>query len=104
MITMMLMSGIRLTGEQIQQQIATSIDLIVHVELFLDGVRRIVNISDLRFDKTTKQISIEDIFTFKQKGVENGVVLGDWTISSKEPSCYLKFIKRNIALPGFFGK
>lgn len=42
MITMMLMSGIRLSGDQIEQQIATSIDLIVYVELFLDGVRRVV--------------------------------------------------------------
>ncbi len=104
MITMMLMSGIRLTGEQIQQQIATSIDLIVYVELFLDGVRRVVNITDMKFDKNTKQITLEDIFTFKQKGIENGAVVGDWTMANKEPSCYHKFVKRNIALPGFFGK
>ena len=104
MITMMLMSGIRLSGEQIQQQIATSIDLIVYVELFLDGVRRITNITDLRFDKDTKQITLEDIFTFKQKGIENSKVIGDWVMSSKEPSCYHKFVKRNINLPGFFGK
>jgi pilus assembly protein CpaF len=50
MITMMLMSGIRLSGEQIQKQLATSIDLIVYVELFMDGVRRITNITDLRCD------------------------------------------------------
>lgn len=102
MITMMLMSGIRLSGEQIQQQIATSIDLIVYVELFLDGIRRIVNITDLRFDKATKHISLEDIFTFKQSSIENGKVSGDWVMSTKEPSCYHKFLKRNISLPGFF--
>ena len=104
MITMMLMSGIRLTGEQIQQQIATSIDLIVYVELFLDGVRRVVNITDMKFDKNTKQIALEDIITFQQKGIENGAVVGDWSITNKEPSCYHKFVKRNIPLPGFFGK
>ncbi len=104
MITMMLMSGIRLTGEQIQQQIATSIDLIVYMELYLDGIRRIVNITDLNFDKNTKQISLQDIFSFKQKNIENGKVVGDWVLSPKEPSCYQKFIKRNILLPGFFGK
>jgi pilus assembly protein CpaF len=104
MITMMLMSGIRLTGEQIQQQIATSIDLIVYVELFLDGVRRIVNITDLRFSKETKQIDLEDIFVFKQRSIENGKVIGDWEMISKEPSCYHKFLKRDITFPGFSGK
>jgi pilus assembly protein CpaF len=102
MITMMLMSGIRLSGEQIQQQIATSIDLIVYVELFLDGVRRIVNVTDLKIDKETKEISLEDLFSFKQTGIENGKVVGDWVMTTKEPSCYHKFLKRNIPLPGFF--
>jgi len=47
MITMMLMSGIRLSGEQIQEQLANSIDLIVYAELYVDGVRRVTNITDL---------------------------------------------------------
>jgi pilus assembly protein CpaF len=102
MITMMLMSGIRLSGEQIQQQIATSVDLLVYVELFLDGVRRIVNISDLKINKENMEISIEDIFTYKQEKIENGKVLGNWVMTTKEPSCYHKFLKRNIPLPGFF--
>jgi pilus assembly protein CpaF len=102
MITMMLMSGIRLSGEQIRQQIATSIDLIVYVELFLDGVRRIVNVTDMRLNKETKEINLEDIFTFRQKSIEGGKVIGDWVMTTKEPSCYHKFQKRNITLPGFF--
>jgi pilus assembly protein CpaF len=102
MITMMLMSGIRLSGAQIQQQIATSIDLIVYVELFLDGVRRVVNITDLKYDKVSKDIQLENIFEFKQKGIENGKVIGDWIMTTKEPSSYAKFVKRNIILPGFF--
>ena len=36
--------------------------------------------------------------------IENGIVNGDWIISPKEPSCYSKFVKRNIELPGLFGK
>lgn len=104
MITMMLMSGIRLSGEQIQRQLATSIDLIVYQELFLDGVRRVVNITDLRYDKDAGKISLEDIFTFKQERIdEGGKVIGDWAIIKKKPSCYDKFVKRNVQLPvGFF--
>ena len=103
MTTMMLMSGIRLSGEQIQRQIATSIDLIVYVELFLDGVRRVANITDLRFEKATGKISLEDIFTFNQERIDaNGKVVGDWVMIKKQPSCYHKFVKRNVPLFGLF--
>jgi pilus assembly protein CpaF len=105
MITMMLMSGIRLSGEQIQQQLATSIDLIVYVELFLDGVRRVTNITDLRYVKETGSISLDDIFTFKQEKIDqNSAVIGDWVMNNKKPSFYDKFVKRNIQLPEGFIK
>jgi len=100
MITMMLMSGIRLSGSQIQEQLATSIDVIVYIELFMDGVRRITNVTDLRYTKEDGQISLEDIFTFKQERIdERSAVIGDWTQNSQKPSFYEKFIKRNIQLP-----
>ncbi|MBI3315198.1 MAG: CpaF family protein [Candidatus Omnitrophica bacterium] len=103
MTTMMLMSGIRLSGEQIQQQIAGSIDLIVYVELFLDGVRRVVHITDLAFNKETKAIALEDIFTFKQERIDQGgKVVGDWTMSRRRPSCYPTFVRRNVSLNGLF--
>jgi pilus assembly protein CpaF len=104
MIAMMLMSGIRLSGEQIREQIATSVDLIVHSELFIDGVRRITHITDLRFDKVTHQISLEDIFTFQQEKVDEltGKVTGDWVMTRKLPSFASKFVKRNIRLPQEF--
>ncbi|NLE65492.1 MAG: CpaF family protein [Elusimicrobia bacterium] len=100
MITMMLMSGIRLTGEQIRRQVATSIDLIVYCELFLDGVRRIVNVTDVRYEKGTDQVSLEDVFTFRQSHIdENNKVQGEWTATRKLPSFAHKFTKRNIPLP-----
>ena len=104
MITMMLMSGIRLSGQEIQKQLATSVDLIVYVELFMDGVRRIANITDLRCDKEKGVGSLHDIFTFKQTRIdENNKVIGDWVRATEKPSFYDKFVKRNIQLPeGFF--
>ena len=104
MVTMMLMSGIRLSGEQIRNQLANSIDLIVYAELYMDGVRRVTNITDLKFDKAANTITLEDIFTFKQERIdENGKVIGNWEMIKNKPSCYHKFVKRNIQLPvGFF--
>jgi pilus assembly protein CpaF len=104
MITMMLMSGIRLSGQEIQKQLATSVDLIVYVELFMDGIRRITNITDLKCDKESGIGSLSDIFTFKQERIdERAQVIGDWTMNKQKPSFYDKFVKRNIQLPdGFF--
>ena len=104
MITMMLMSGIRLSGQQIQKQLTTSIDLIVYIELFMDGIRRIANITDLQCDKETGSSLLTDIFTFKQERInEQGQVVGDWVMNKQKPSFYDKFVKRNIQMPqGFF--
>jgi pilus assembly protein CpaF len=104
MVTMMLMSGIRLSPEQIQKQLAKSIDLIVYIELFMDGIRRITNITDLRSIKEDGSGSLADIFTFKQEKIdEQGKVVGDWVMNQQKPSFYNKFVKRNIHLPdGFF--
>ena len=69
----------------------------------MDGVRRVANITDLRLDKNTEKITLEDIFTFSQDKIdEKGSVIGDWVMHKKKPSCYPKFVKRNILLPGFF--
>ncbi len=101
MITMMLMSGIRLSGEQIQEQLANSIDLIVYAELYVDGVRRVTNITDLVSAKEGgTKIELVDIFTFKQEKIDaNGHVVGDWVVNKRKPSCYGKFVKFNIPLP-----
>ncbi|MDO8580535.1 MAG: ATPase, T2SS/T4P/T4SS family, partial [Candidatus Omnitrophota bacterium] len=50
MVTMMLMTGIQLSPEEIQKQVARAIDLIVHIELFLDGKRRVTAVTDIFFD------------------------------------------------------
>ncbi len=104
MIAMMLMSGIRLTGEQIQKQVATSIDLIVYSELGVDGVRRVLNITDLKYDRESGKVTLEDIFTFKQEKIDEatGKVHGDWVMARKLPSFAKKFVKRNVRLPEGF--
>ncbi len=104
MVTMILISGIQLSVEEIRRQLASAIDLIVHTELFLDGTRRITYITDLRYSHEDDKISLDDIFYFKQERIEaDGRVIGDWVMNKKRPSFYGKFIKRNVKLiEGFF--
>lgn len=104
MITMMLMTGIRLSTEEIHKQVARALDLIVHIELFQDGVRRITYVTDLRYDNQSKSVVLDDIFRFEvQKQDEDGKITGDWVMNRKKPSFYDEMIKRNVKLPeGFF--
>lgn len=104
LVTMMLISGIHLSIDEIKRQIASAVDLIVHVELFLDGTRRITNITDVRAVESENQVALDDIFYFKQERVtEDARVLGEWMMNKKRPSFLEKFIKRNVKLPdGFF--
>lgn len=104
LVTMILISGIQLSVDEIRRQIASAVDLIVHTELFLDGTRRITYITDVRHDFEENRVALEDIFYFKQERVEpSGKVIGDWVMNKKQPSFYEKFVKRNVLFPpGFF--
>lgn len=104
MVTMMLMTGIRLSTEIILKQIIRCIDLIVHVELYPDGMRRITHVTDTVLDEDTGRVSMVDVFRFvEDKMDENGNISGHWEMSGKKPSFYKKFEKRYITFPeGFF--
>jgi pilus assembly protein CpaF len=103
-ITLMLMTGIRLNTLEIQKMIAKAIDLIVHVELFMDGRRRVTAVSDICFDKSANEVVLNDVFKFKQQGMsESGEILGEWVMDKREPEFMPKFRKHMVKLPeGFF--
>lgn len=106
MLTIMLMTGIQLATVEIQKMIAKAIDLIVHVELFMDGRRRVTAISDVHFDEEKSKVIIKDVFQFRQKGIsESGEILGEWVMDRQRLPFMDKFEKRMVKLPdGFFDK
>ena len=104
MVTMMLMTGIRLSTEEIKKQIAKAVDIVVHVELFIDGKRRVTTVTDVDYDDQKGQAILRNIFYFNQKVIsEKGEVVGEWQMDKTRPSFYKKFAKRRVKLPdGFF--
>lgn len=103
MVTMMLMSGIQLSTDEIRRQVARAIDLIVHIELFQDGVRRITNINDSYYDEKLEKVALPEIFKFEVERIdENGKTHGKWIFNRKKPSFYEDFSKRYVTLPGGF--
>ncbi|MDP8212015.1 MAG: ATPase, T2SS/T4P/T4SS family [Candidatus Zapsychrus exili] len=106
MVTMMLMTGIRLSTAEIQKQVVRAIDLIVHVELFMDGKRRVTSVSDSYYDEEKNRIYWNNIFEFKPKQVtKEGEIIGEWEKNKRAPSFVSKLDKRRIRLPeGFFNR
>lgn len=104
MVTMMLMTGIRLATDVIIKQVVHAIDVIVHCELHPDGVRRITHITDLIWDKEKNDVDFIDIFNFVHGDVgEDGKIKGHWHMNKKRPTFLNKFKRRNVKLPsGFF--
>ncbi|OGX08588.1 MAG: hypothetical protein A2Z88_11665 [Omnitrophica WOR_2 bacterium GWA2_47_8] len=104
MVTMMLMTGIRLSTEEIKRQVATAIDLIVYIELHQDGKRRITNITDMYYDEDKQRVVLNDIFSWvEDKRDDKGSITGHWVMDNRRPTFYKKFAKKNVSLPeGFF--
>jgi pilus assembly protein CpaF len=74
--TMVLMAGADLPSRAIREQIASAIQVIVQQSRLRDGTRKITNITEV-LDFDGERVQMQDIFTFKQTGVdEDGKVLG----------------------------
>lgn len=106
MVTMMMMAGLPLSTQEIRKQVARAVDLIVHIELFSDGVRRITHITDVAYDKIKDEIYLDDIFNFVQDEKDvDGNIHGHWAKVDTWPSFKGKFDRQNVKLPdGFFTK
>ncbi len=102
MVTMTLMTGIRLASEEIKKQIANAIDLIIYTELYMDGIRRITTITDVEYEPEEEQTYLRDIFHFEQEKLKDGRIQGKWHFNPRRPTFMKKFAKRNVELPGFF--
>jgi len=96
--TMVLMAGMDLPVRAIREQIASALDLIVHMARLKDGSRKIVAITEVQ-GMEGDVIVLQDIFVFEQTGYENGKVLGRIKPTGIRPKFVEKFEVANIYLP-----
>jgi pilus assembly protein CpaF len=74
--TLVLLSGYQIPERAIREQVASAIELLVHVSRLSDGTRRIVNISEI-VGMEGEVVTTQDIFVFQKTGVdEEGRVIG----------------------------
>ncbi len=96
--TMVLMAGMELPLKAIREQVASSMELIVHLERMKDGSRKVVKVSEVQ-GMESDTIVMQDLFLFKQTGFENGIVQGRLVPSGLRPRFMHKLIDNNIDLP-----
>jgi pilus assembly protein CpaF len=97
--TMVLMTGYDLPVRAIRGQVASALDMIVHLERLEDGSRRVTAITEVQ-RMESDVITLQDIFEFKVERVTpDRVVVGSMCPTGLRPSFLHKFEKRGITLP-----
>jgi pilus assembly protein CpaF len=96
--TMVLMAGFDLPLKAIREQVASSIELVVHMERMKDGTRKVVQVSEVQ-GMESDTIVMQDLFSFRQQGIKNGMVVGSLKSTGLRPRFSDKFMANNIELP-----
>ncbi len=97
---MMLLTGVELPLSAMYEMIGSAIDIIVQVNRFSDGSRKITGITEVAgVDQKTHQLDLRDIFIFERLGTDSdGKILGDYKTTGYVPKCYEDFSSKGIAL------
>jgi len=96
--TMVLMAGMELPLRAIREQIASALDLIVHVGRYRDGSRKVMQVAEVQ-GMEGDVVVMQDIFRFVQTGMEDGIILGSLQPTGIRPKFVEKIEQANIHLP-----
>ena len=97
--TMVLMAGYDLPIRAIRQQVASALDLVVHLERMADGTRRVTEVTEiLRMEGDV--ITTQDLFSFVVDEVTgDGTILGALRPTGLRPTFVAKLERHGLALP-----
>jgi len=96
--TMTLMAGMDLPVRAIREQISSALELVVHLERFRDGTRKITNITEIQ-GMEGDVVTMTDLFVFEQTGFEEGRVIGRLRPTGLRPRFVDKIEASGIHLP-----
>jgi pilus assembly protein CpaF len=97
--TMVLMAGYDLPIRAIRQQVASALELIIHLERMDDGSRKVTSITEVQ-RMESEVIMLQDLFTFRLEGImPDRTVVGELQSCGLRPSFESKFRKHGIDLP-----
>ena len=96
--TMVLMAGMELPLKAIREQVASAIELIVHMNRMRDGTRKVTQVSEVQ-GLEGDAIVMQDIFVYEQTAFQNGRVIGQLKSTGLRPKFSEKFAMNNIEIP-----
>jgi pilus assembly protein CpaF len=96
--TMTMMAGMELPVRAIREQISSALDIVVHQERLRDGSRRVVNITEVS-GMEGDVITMTDVFSFEQSGIEDGKVIGQLRPTGLRPKAINQIEASGIHLP-----
>jgi pilus assembly protein CpaF len=97
--SMILLSGIELPVRAINEMISSAIQIVVHINRFSDGTRKITGISETCGLDKEFHLSLKDVFIYKQTGIDsNGKVSGGYLPTGFIPTCYDEFVTRGFPI------
>lgn len=84
--TMLSLSGITIQEKAMRQMISSSLNVIIQLARYSDGVRRMAALSEIT-GMESGVISLQDIFTFERQGIdEKGRIVGRFVATGVRPS------------------
>ncbi|MDI7278155.1 MAG: ATPase, T2SS/T4P/T4SS family, partial [Anaerolineae bacterium] len=95
--TMVLMAGMDLPLRAIREQLASAINLVVHMQRLRDGSRKVVQVAEIT-GMEGDTILMQDIFLFKETGMRDGKVLGQLGPTGVRPKFSEKLQQAGLAL------
>jgi pilus assembly protein CpaF len=98
--TMVLMAGYDLPLRAIRQQIASALDLVIHLERIHDGSRKVIAITEVQRVESDV-ITLQDLYRFEVETASDHSVVGRLASTGLRPGFLEKFHKRGVKLPGW---
>jgi len=96
---MVLMAGLDLPAKAIREQVASAIDLIIHLTRMRDGSRRVTHVSEI-VGMESQTVTMQDIFVFQGQGMDSqGRVLGGVRATGLRPRFTERAEELGIELP-----
>jgi pilus assembly protein CpaF len=96
---MIAMAGFDLPVKGLRTQISSAINIIVQARRLTGGKRKVVSVSEIT-GMEGDLISLHDLFTFEQRGVDaNGHAFGFFRVHGLRPKCADRIEHRGVRLP-----
>ena len=95
---MVLMAGMDLPLKAIREQVASSIDLIVHLERMKDGKRKVVQVTEVQ-GMEGDTLVLQDLFVYNYTSMRDGSVVGSLKPTGLRPKFMAKLRAYGIDLP-----